>query len=85
MTWTKAEAKKFGFTVRALRQERDLSQERLAFTAGLTKNQLQLIEAGRNSGRRDSDGPSNPRVSTLAGLAEVLGLSISELLAKAEL
>lgn len=72
-------------TLRRLREERGLSQESLAFQAGITKNQVQLIEAGRSSGRKDSLGPSNPRLSTLAGLADVLGIRVSELLGHADL
>lgn len=83
MSWTEADAKKFGAVLRRLREERGLSQEALAFRAGVTKNQIQLIEAGRSSGRKDATGPSNPRLSTLAGVAEVMGVSVSALLAEA--
>lgn len=82
---TQEEAQRLGAALRELRQDQGLSQERLAFTAGLTKNQLQLIEAGRGSGRRDSTGPSNPRLSTLVGLADVLGVKASDLLKTAGL
>ena len=57
----------------------------LAARAGVTKNQVQLIEAGRASGRADAVGPSNPRMATLAGLAEALSIDVSELLAEAGL
>lgn len=40
----------------------------------------QLIEAGRSTGRKKEAGPSNPRMSTLAGLAGVLGITVTELL-----
>lgn len=82
---TQEEAQRLGAALRKLRQDQGLSQERLAFTAGLTKNQLQLIEAGKGSGRRDSTGPSNPRLSTLVGLADVLGMKASDLLKSAGL
>lgn len=85
VSWGEADARRFGAALRRLRAERGLSQETLAFRAGVTKNQVQLIEAGRSSGRKDADGPSNPRLSTLAGLADVLGMSVSALLAEAEL
>lgn len=82
---TEEEAQRLGAVLRQLRQDKGLSQERMAFTAGLTKNQIQLIEAGRGSGRRDSSGPSNPRLSTLVGLADVLGMKASDLLKSAGL
>ncbi|MFT3799448.1 helix-turn-helix domain-containing protein [Microbacterium sp.] len=85
MPWDDARARRFGAALRSLREERGLSQESLAFQAGVTKNQVQLIEGGRASGRRDAVGRSNPRLSTLAGLADVLGLEVSQLLARAGL
>ncbi|GAA5037684.1 helix-turn-helix domain-containing protein [Microbacterium fluvii] len=83
--WDAAKAIQFGATVRAHRTSRGLSQESLAYQAGITKNQLQLIESGRASGRRDETGPSNPRMATLVGLAEVLGISVAQLVADAHL
>lgn len=85
MSITQEEAQRLGAALRKLRHDQGLSQERLAFTAGLTKNQVQLIEAGRGSGRRESSGPSNPRLSTLIGLADALGLTASDLLKTAGL
>lgn len=85
MPWDEPSARTLGATLRRLREERGLSQETLAFRAGVTKNQLQLIESGRASGRKDSVGPSNPRFSTLAGLAEVLEVPVSGLLREAGL
>jgi transcriptional regulator with XRE-family HTH domain len=85
VSWNETSATRFGAALRQLRQERGLSQESLAFRAGVTKNQVQLIEAGHGSGRKESPGPSNPRISTLAGLAEVLGMSVGELLTEAEI
>ncbi|POH73451.1 helix-turn-helix domain-containing protein [Arthrobacter glacialis] len=85
MLWNEEDAKRLGSTLRRLREERGLTQESLAFRAGVTKNQLQLIEGAKSSGRKDSVGHSNPRISTLAGLAEVLGLEISEILAEANM
>lgn len=48
------------------------------------KNQIRLIEAGLSSGRKDATGPSNPRLSTLSGLAEVMEMTVSALLAEAD-
>ncbi|MBN9744802.1 XRE family transcriptional regulator [Amycolatopsis sp. A1MSW2902] len=83
--WDEATAKKFGRALRRLREERQMSQEALAFQAGVTKNQVQLIESGRASGRKDAAGPSNPRMSTLVGLAAVLSVSVSDMLESADL
>lgn len=78
--WDEDSATRLGGTLRDLRNARGLSQESLAYQAGITKNQLQLIEAGRASGRKDEVGPSNPRMATLSGLAKVLGVTVAELM-----
>ncbi|WP_211233355.1 helix-turn-helix domain-containing protein [Brevibacterium album] len=85
MTWNGESARRFGATLRRMRQEHGLSQEALAFQAGVTKNQVQLIESGRSSGRKDADGPSNPKISTLVGFATALGVRASSLLDEAGL
>lgn len=85
MTWDGESAKKLGDALRSLRAAKELTQESLAYQAGITKNQVQLIESGRSSGRKDATGPSNPRISTLAGLAEVLEIRVSELLLAGDL
>lgn len=85
MTWTNDDATRLGEKLREIRIQRGFTQEGLAYSAGLTKNSLQLIEGGRGSGRKDSTNPSNPRMTTLASLSGALGLSVSELLAKAGL
>ncbi|MBQ3358542.1 MAG: helix-turn-helix transcriptional regulator [Microbacterium sp.] len=81
--WDDKSARRLGATLRRLRNERGLSQESLAYQAGITKNQLQLIESGRASGRKEEVGPSNPRMATLSGLARVLGMTVAELCADA--
>ncbi|WP_373695271.1 helix-turn-helix domain-containing protein [Microbacterium maritypicum] len=83
--WDEGSARRLGETLRRLRNDRGLSQESLAYQAGITKNQLQLIEAGRASGRKEEVGPSNPRMATLSGLSNALGMSVAELLADARL
>ena len=85
MPWDRRQAEQLGDTVRRLRLEKQLSQETLAFGAGITKNQVQLIESGRSSGRADASGPSNPRMATLVGLAEVLEVTVSDLMRGADL
>lgn len=83
--WSQEKAAELGAVLRRRRAERGLSQESLAYQAGITKNQLQLIESARSTGRKDSPGPSNPRMATLVGLAEVLEVSVAELMADAGL
>lgn len=83
--WDEESAKRLGLTLRTLRSEMGLSQESLAHLAGITKNQLQLIESGRSVGRKSGPGPSNPRIETLSGIASALNVKMSELLASAQL
>ncbi|ANG84644.1 helix-turn-helix domain-containing protein [Microbacterium aurantiacum] len=83
--WTDANARELGATLRRLRHAKGLSQEALAHRAGITKNQLQLLEAGRSSGRKAETGPSNPRMTTLSGLASVLDVPISQILVESNL
>ncbi|WP_396815894.1 helix-turn-helix domain-containing protein [Microbacterium sp. p3-SID338] len=83
--WDEKSAKRLGDTLRDLRKARGLSQEALAYQAGITKNQLQLIESGRSTGRAESAGPSNPRMSTLAGLAAILETSVADLMTRSQL
>jgi len=85
MGWRSGDARRLGKTLRELRNDRGMSQEDLAHASGLTKNQMSLLERGRGSGPIATAGASNPRMETLAGIAEALGMSVSELLAKADL
>ena len=83
--WDQEKAVNLGATLRRLRLERGLSQESLAHQSGITKNQLQLIEAARASGRRAEASYSNPRMATLIGLADALGVTASDILHGADL
>lgn len=83
--WDDKKAKKLGAVLQQLRHSSGLSQESLAYQAGITKNQLQLIEAGRSTGRKEGAGPSNPRMATLTGLAEILGVSVAHLMTESDL
>lgn len=79
MAWDAETAHRFGRRINELRRSANLSQEGLAYRAGITKNQVQLIEVGRGSARET--GPiSNPRMKTLFGLAEALGVTPTHLL-----
>lgn len=81
--WDPEAAQRLGAVIRVRRTEYGLTQEALALQVGITKNQLQLIEVGRAAGARDSSRPSNPRMTTLAGLAKAFGISVAQLLADA--
>lgn len=85
MAWDEEKAERFGAVLKALRGKTKLSQESLAWNAGITKNQVQLIESGRASGRKGDAQPSNPRLSTLTGLADALGITVAELMKAADL
>jgi len=58
-----------GKAIRKLRRGRGMSQETLAYEAGVTSGTLSLIERGR----------SNPTWGTVKGLAAALDVSIAEL------
>jgi transcriptional regulator with XRE-family HTH domain len=60
--------------LRLLREERQLTQEKLAFLAGLHRNYISLLERGQKS----------PTVDVLHRLARALGVKASALLASAE-
>ena len=61
---------RFGKTLRELRMERGLSQEKLAEMAGLDRNYVGMIERGER----------NPAVVNIVWLAKALGVKPSELL-----
>jgi transcriptional regulator with XRE-family HTH domain len=58
-----------GKAVRQLRDERGVSQEALAYEAGVTSGTLSLIERGL----------SNPTWGTVKGIAAALNVSIADL------
>jgi transcriptional regulator with XRE-family HTH domain len=61
---------KFGEKIRELRQSKGLSQEELAFRAGVHRNYLGGIERGER----------NPALDNMAAIAKALGVDLSELL-----
>jgi transcriptional regulator with XRE-family HTH domain len=60
--------------LKRLREERGLTQEQLAFDAGLTVSSLSRIERGLNT----------PNWRTVTRLADALGVSLVELATQAE-
>ena len=61
--------KRFGDRIRALRQLRRLSQEELAFRAGIHRTYLGGVERGER----------NPALKNINSLAEALNVTLSEL------
>jgi transcriptional regulator with XRE-family HTH domain len=62
--------------LKVLRSERGLSQERVAFAAGISAYTYQKFEKGES---RPGE-PLNPRLSTLLALADAFEIDITELL-----
>ncbi|RSX51387.1 XRE family transcriptional regulator [Bifidobacterium goeldii] len=69
--WAKY-SQELGFTLRRLRGARGFSQERVASDAGMSKVQYQRLEGLGGA-------PSNPTIKTLIAVAEVLDVSIGDL------
>lgn len=63
-----------GLAVRKFRQKRDLTQEALAYGAGLSLSTLARMETGANE----------PRISTIMRLAHELGVSAATLVGECE-
>ena len=61
--------KKFGKRVRELRRAKSLSQEELAFRAGVHRTYLGGIERGER----------NPALENIEAIAKALGISLSDL------
>jgi transcriptional regulator with XRE-family HTH domain len=61
--------------LKRLREAAGLSQQDLAVAAGLSVGMVAQLEQGKRA---------DPRVSTVAGLARVLGVTIDELVAGAK-
>lgn len=61
-------------TIRQLRRDRELSQEALANAAGIHPKHLSEIERGNK----------DPRATTVARLAEALGVSVGDLYGRSD-
>jgi transcriptional regulator with XRE-family HTH domain len=62
----------FGRVLRRVRRERELSQDALAYLAGMASKHVSELERGRKE----------PRLGTLVQLADALGMPSSELLVR---
>ena len=66
--------KAFGLALRHIRQEKEISQERLGLDAGFDRTYISLIERGINS----------PTIRTVVKLAGVLQVAPSEIVRRME-
>lgn len=71
-----AYARELGVRLHRERVRNGLSQERLAVAAGITAFTYRKLEKGESN----PGTPANPRLRTVVALAEVMGISVSELL-----
>ena len=71
MDWTQY-TREFEMNLRRIRAQRGFSQERVAYDAGMSRLQYQRLEGGGSS--------KDPTAKTLIALAQVLDVSIDELL-----
>ena len=69
-------AHEFGARLRRARSDRGLSQDHVAHAAGLATFTYRKLEHGESN----PGTPANPRLRTIVCLAEVLGVSLSDLL-----
>lgn len=68
--------RELGARIQRLRIERGLSQERLAYAAGITRFTYQKLEKGEST----PGSPANPTLRTLMALAQQLDVTLDELL-----
>jgi len=71
-----AYARKLGTRLQRLRAERGLSQERLAYSAGITRYTYQKLEKGEST----PGAAANPTLRTVLALAQQLDVPLDELL-----
>jgi len=69
----------FARWLRSQREQRGLTQEQLAYTAGLSRNQIQNLENNRNNDRTKPSS-ANPGLDTLLSLERAFGMEVGELL-----
>ncbi len=68
--------REFGLRLQRARAARGISQERVAYAAGISVFTYRKLEKGESN----PGTPANPRLHTLIGLCEVLGVTPAELL-----
>lgn len=76
--WTAADACVLGRRIKELREEQKLTQEDVAYAASLTRAHYALIESGSSSSRKHGTW-ARPKISTVAAIAAVLGVPMTDL------
>ncbi|NMN00124.1 XRE family transcriptional regulator [Bifidobacterium sp. DSM 109958] len=71
-------AKELGLSIQRKRNEKGLSQERVAYNANLSRFSYQQLEKGESRPGR----PSNPSLLNVMAVAQVLGVTLDQLLPK---
>lgn len=69
-------ARRLGIELNRARHRAGLSQERLAYIAGLTRYHYQQLEKGQSR----PGHPANPSLRNILALAQALGMRMDELL-----
>lgn len=75
---TADQAQHFGKCLRALREQRGLSQEAVALEADISLQHLSLLERGLSDQSKQS--PANPRLGVLLHLAHALHVDLAALI-----
>ena len=65
-----------GANIQRLRMERELSQENVAYAAGISRYTFQKLEKGESG----PDRPANPSLRNVMAVAQVLGTTVDALL-----
>ncbi|PJM73062.1 transcriptional regulator [Bifidobacterium primatium] len=68
--------KRLGVNLQRARQQRRLSQERVAYDAGLSRYTYQKFEKGESM----PGTPANPSLHNVMAIAQVLGVDLTDLL-----
>jgi len=69
-------ARRLGIELNRTRHRAGLTQEKLAYAAGLTRYHYQQLEKGESR----PDKPANPSLRNILALAQALGVTLEELL-----
>ena len=69
-------ARALGTRIQRVRLERELSQEQVAYAAGLSRYTFQKFEKGESM----PGAPANPSLRNIMAIAQVLGTDLTELL-----